>query len=258
MIRSFHDIRLSAIRGFARSPWRNWGQSPRRSEGKPRRGVGERKAGRVSEFFYRAVRFVGRGVFRAASAPRIFHAERAERSGAYLLAANHESVFDAPLLIAANPRVIYWLSIREIFRHPAARWFLSSMNASPLDRSRVDTVTVRTIVRHLRQGRVVGVFPEGGMKTGEDSALKKGSIHEGVCRLAMLARVPVLPCAVLGGGKFTRWTRWAPGAGTRWAVVFGEPIFPQEDGDRESACKAMAKEITLALKALSTEAMHHV
>jgi 1-acyl-sn-glycerol-3-phosphate acyltransferase len=213
---------------------------------------------RVSELFYRAVRFVGRGVFRVASTPRILHAERAKRPGAYLLASNHESVFDAPLLIAANPRVIYWLSIREIFRHPAARWFLSSMNAAPLDRSKVDTVTVRTIVRHLRQGRAVGIFPEGGVKTGEDSALKKGSIHEGVCRLAMLARAPVLPCVVLGGIKFHRWTRWAPGAGTRWAVVFGEPIFPREDRDPNSARKAMAEEITLALRGLSTEAMAHV
>ena len=212
----------------------------------------------MSELFYRAVRLVGRGVFRVASAPRILHAERAARSGAYLLAANHESVFDAPLLIAANPRVIYWLSIREIFRHPAARWFLSSMNAAPLDRGKVDTVTVRTIVRHLRQGRVVGIFPEGGVRTGEDSALKKGSIHEGVCRLAMLARVPVLPCVVSGGREFARWTRWAPGAGTRWAVIFGEPIFPRENGGRDSQCQAMAEEITLALRALSAEAMHHV
>ena len=212
----------------------------------------------MSELFYRAVRFVGRGVFRVASAPRILHAERAERPGAYLLAANHESVFDAPLLTAATPRVIYWLSITEIFRHPAARWFLSSMNASPLDRSKADTATVRAIVRHLRRGRVVGIFPEGGVRTGENSALQQGSIHEGVCRLAMLARVPVLPCAVLGGSKFARWTRWAPGAGTRWAVVFGEPIFPPEDRALPSACQAMAEEITLALRALSTEAMAHV
>jgi 1-acyl-sn-glycerol-3-phosphate acyltransferase len=212
----------------------------------------------VSEFFYRAVRCVGTAVFRIASQPRIIHAERARRPGAYLLASNHESAFDAPLLVAATPRVIYWLSIVEIFRHPAARWFLSSMEATPLDRSRADTTTVRRMVRHLRQGRVVGIFPEGGLKTGEDSALKQGSIHEGVCRLAMLARAPVIPCVVLGGGKFTRWTRWLPGAGTRWAVAFGEPIFPRQDSDRDSACKALAAEITLALRALSSEARDYV
>ena len=212
----------------------------------------------MSEFFYRAVRLAGRAVFCVASAPRILHAERARRPGAYLLAANHESVFDAPLLIAANPRMIYWLSIREIFLHPAARWFLSSMNAAPLDRSTVDAVTVRAIVRHLRQGKVVGIFPEGGIKTGDASALKEGAIHEGVCRLAMIARAPVLPCVVLGGAEFNRWTRWLPGAGTRWAVAFGEPIFPPEDRGRDAACQAMAEEITLALRALSTEARRHV
>jgi 1-acyl-sn-glycerol-3-phosphate acyltransferase len=212
----------------------------------------------MSELFYRAVRLVGGAIFRIASAPRILHAERARRPGAYLLASNHESAFDAPLLIAATPRVIYWLSIVEVFRHPAMRWFLTGMKASPLDRSRVDTVTVRKIVRYLRAGRVVGIFPEGGLRRGEDSVLRKGGIHEGVCELALLARAPVLPCVVLGGEQFARWTRWMPGARTRWTVVFGEPIFPHEDADRKSACKAMAEEITLALRALSVEGNMHV
>src|SRR5258708_14879646 len=101
----------------------------------------------MSELFYRAVRCVGGAIFRIASNPLILHAERARGPGAYLLAANHESPFDAPLLIAATPRVIHWLSIVEIFRHPAARWFLSSMGASPLDRSLFDTLTVSRIVR---------------------------------------------------------------------------------------------------------------
>lgn len=212
----------------------------------------------MSETFYRAVRVIGGAIFRIASRPRILHRERALRPGAYLLAANHDSVFDAPLLIAATPRIIYWLSIVEIFRHPAARWFLSAMNASPLDRSRVDTTTVRAMIRQLRSGKVVGIFPEGGLKHGEASVLEKGSIHEGVCHIAQLARVPVLPCVVLGGAKFTRWTRWLPGAGTRWCIVYGEPIFPKVDGDRDTASATMAEEITLALRALSMEGKAHV
>ena len=210
------------------------------------------------EGFYRAVRAFGRMVFRIASKPRIIHAERAQRQGAYLLAANHESAFDAALLIAATPRVIYWLSIVEAFRHPFSRWFLTSMKASPLDRSKVDTVTMRRIMRHLREGKVVGIFPEGGLKRGDDSVLRRGSINEGVCKISHLARAPILPCVVLGGENFSHWRRWLPGAGARWTVIFGEPIFPHGGEDRDAACGKMVQDITLALRALFEEGKAHV
>jgi 1-acyl-sn-glycerol-3-phosphate acyltransferase len=207
----------------------------------------------MGELFYKTVRLVGGAIFRIASAPQILHAERARRSGAYLLAANHTSAFDAPLLIAATPRVIYWLSIAELFRNPFTRWFLTAIGASPLDRSKVDTMTVRAILWHLRAGRVVGIFPEGGVREGDDSVLRRGTFDEGVCKLAQLASAPVLPCVVLGSEKFRRWMSWLPFARTRWVVAFGEPVFPREEPDRASARAAMVKEITLALRALHAE-----
>jgi len=212
----------------------------------------------MSEPFYRAVRWFGGRIFRHASDPLILHAERADRSGAYLLAANHASPYDAPLLCVATPRIIYWLSIAEIFRHPLVGWFLRGVGAEPLERSKVDTRTVRVIVRHLRAGRVVGIFPEGGVRSASDSVLSGGAMHDGVCKLARLARVPVLPCVVLGGEKFARWPRWLPGARTRWAVAYGEPIFPREEPDRDAGRSAMTGEITRSLRALHAEVADHV
>jgi 1-acyl-sn-glycerol-3-phosphate acyltransferase len=208
----------------------------------------------MSEGFYKAVRLVGSAVFGVASRPLILHRERAARPGAYLLAANHESPFDAALLIAAAPRVIYWLSIVELFRHPFTRWFLSSMLAAPLDRSRVDTATVRTIARHLRAGRAVGMFPEGGLRIGDDSVLRGGALKDSLAKLAELARVPVLPCVIVGGRNFHRWTSWLPLFRTRWAVAFGEPLELARGGDRES----FTWEIELALRRLHEEVKGHV
>jgi len=212
----------------------------------------------MSEQFHRTVRFIGRTVFRLASTPKILHLERARLTGAYLLAANHAAVYDAPLIIAATPRVIYWLSVVEIFRHPLSRWFLNAFGALPLDREKVDTMTMRKVVRLLDAGQVVGIFPEGGLRNDEDTVLRSGRIDSGVCKLAQLAKVPVLPCVVLGGEKFYRWTNWLPGARTRWAVAFGEPILPRSEPDRVTAQAAMAEEITLALRALSVEAAAYV
>ena len=212
----------------------------------------------MSELFYRTVRTIGSAIFHLASAPRVFHAERAPRTGAYLLAANHTCAYDAPLLIAVNPRMIHWLSIVELFRHPLSRWFLSSFGALPLDRSKADTLTVRRLMRLLREGRVVGIFPEGGVRLHENSVLQSGAIQAGVCKLAQLAGVPVLPCVVLGAENFQRWTSWLPGARTHWAVAFGELILPRTEPDRATARAAMAEEITLALRNLRSEVAAYV
>jgi 1-acyl-sn-glycerol-3-phosphate acyltransferase len=212
----------------------------------------------MSEAFYKLVRLIGSEVFRVASAPRILHAERARQAGAYLLAANHQSPYDAPLLIATTPRVIYWLSIAEIFRNPLARWFLRGIGAEPLDRGQVDTRIVRVIVRHLCAGRVVGIFPEGEVREDEGSVLHGGAIHDGICKLAQLAGVPVLPCVVVGSEKFAHWKNWLPGARTRWAVAYGEPVYPCEDAARIPARAAMVEKITHALRALHAEVADYV
>lgn len=212
----------------------------------------------MSELFYRTVRVIGGTIFRLVSRPRILHAERVPVTGAYLLAANHTCAYDAPLLIAVNPRMIHWLSIVELFQHPFSRWFLSSFGALPLDRSKVDTVTVRKLTRLLRAGCVVGIFPEGGIRLNDNSVLEAGAIDAGVCKLAQLAGVPVLPCVVLGGEKFRRWTSWLPGARTRWAVAFGELVPPRTEPNRSAAQAAMVEEITLALRALHAEVIGYV
>lgn len=207
----------------------------------------------MSEAFYKVVRFVGGTVFRVASRPLILHAERAAQPGPWLLAANHASPFDAALLIAATPRVIYWLSIVEIFRNPFTRWFLTAMLAVPLDRSRVDTVTVRKFVRNLRAGRVAGLFPEGGLRRDAESVLAGGALKDGVGKLAELARVPVLPCVIVGGERFRRWTSWLPLFRTRWAVAYGEPIALGPGGGA-----ALVAELETALRALHEEVRSHV
>ena len=212
----------------------------------------------MSETFYKLVRWTGTRIFLVASAPRVLHAERAARPGAYLLASNHTSAYDAPLLIASTPRIIRWLSITEIFRNPLMGWFLRGMGAEPLDRQSVDTRTVRAVVRRLRAGDVVGIFPEGGTRPDDESVLAGGRILDGVCKLAYLARVPVLPAVVLGSAKFNHWTCWLPGARTRWAIVFGDAIFPNAEDDRAAGCERMRTEIEQAMRTLQTEIADYV
>lgn len=206
--------------------------------------------------FYRAVWLLGYPHFRLASRPRVLHRERVRRlSGGFLLAANHVSPFDCPLLMMVTPRMIWWLSVAEFFQRRWSRWFLTALGAMPLDRNRPDPRTVRRVVSHLRAGRVVGIFPEGRLRPGADSVLHGGKLDEGVCRLAGLAGVPILPCVVLGGERFWRWQAWVPGAGTRWTVAFSEPLwFPAGTGDARTRAAAMVGELAERLRALAEEA----
>lgn len=212
----------------------------------------------MNEWFYRAMREAGGGVFRLASDARVLHSERAARAGSYILAANHTSPYDPALLIAATPRIIHWLSVVELFRNPLIGQFLRALGAEPLDRSRVDLQTLRAVLRHLHSGRVVGIFPEGGVKTDGHSVLANGTLHTGVCRLAHLANVPVLPCAIVGSGKFACWTSWLPAARTRWAVAFGDPIFPVAALGREAGRAALREELVGALRGLREELADHI
>jgi 1-acyl-sn-glycerol-3-phosphate acyltransferase len=186
----------------------------------------------MSDAFYRFARFVGRPAFWASSRPVVLHADRVDVPGPLLIAPNHLSPYDVPCLMASTRQLLDFVSIVELFRNPATRWFLSRMNAFPLDRGRVDAATTRRILDRLSRGRKVVMFPEGQIRTAATSLLAGGSFKPTVARLVAMAGVPVVPCVVLGTGAYARAGAWLPGARTRYAVNFGEPIsFDKDIGD---------------------------
>lgn len=210
----------------------------------------------MSDRFYRAVRASRRLLF-AATDELILHEERAHIDGGCLLAANHLSVFDSTLLIATTTRLIDWVSISELFRKPAQRWFMEGMNCMPLDRSRKDLKTTREIVRRLRAGRMVGLFPEAQMRTAEDSVLFGGNLASGIAGLAKLGHAPVIPVVVIGAGQFGRVTAWLPVKKTFVAVNYGEPVHLEESRGKLRARDAMEETLKSAFVELFEEIQRH-
>lgn len=145
-----------------------------------------------------------------------------------LLAANHRSAYDCMLMMGSTWRVIRWVSAVEVSLGPWRRFF-AWIGVIPLDRAKKDTRAVREMIRLMRGGEIVGIFPEGALRTGPEAVTSGGPLNENSCRLAELAGAPVVPCAVAGGEKFSRWTSWLPFSRTRWAVHFGEPLPPGPD-----------------------------
>lgn len=180
----------------------------------------------MSDLFYRAIRFVGRHVFWVSSRPVVVGIEHIPKEGPFLLASNHTSPFDVPLLIRHVPRLIDFVSITEIFQNPFLAWFYGSMNAFPLDRHKPDAPTVRTILRRLEKGRPVAMFPEGGFRKGDASVLRSRKIRPGIGRVAAMANVPLIPAIVINSITYALPTAWLPVRHNRYAIAFGPALPP--------------------------------
>jgi 1-acyl-sn-glycerol-3-phosphate acyltransferase len=203
--------------------------------------------------FYNLVRAVGAHAFWVSSRPTILHRERLKTPGAYILAPSHLSPFDVPVLIAIAPRNLDWVSITEAFRNPLVALFYGSMNAFPLDRSRPDSPTVRIILDRLKRGRAVAMFPEGGIRTLENSVLNGAPFKPGVVRIAQLADVPVIPCAIVGTGAYAKVKSWLPVRGVRYGVNFGLPLRVRTDLEKHEAQKIFLDEMRQAYLDLHAE-----
>ncbi|NBR46490.1 MAG: 1-acyl-sn-glycerol-3-phosphate acyltransferase, partial [Verrucomicrobia bacterium] len=92
------------------------------------------------------------------------HRTREVPAGPWILACNHLSHFDPPLIAGAFRKPLDFLAMRELFR-PA--WFgslLRAANVIPVGRRQADTAALKAAIRSLEKGRIVCVFPEGGLR----------------------------------------------------------------------------------------------
>ncbi|PYL86813.1 MAG: hypothetical protein DMF17_05080, partial [Verrucomicrobia bacterium] len=132
---------------------------------------------------------------------RVVGRKNANRDGGLLLAANHISHFDPFILSSVVGRKIDWMAMAEFFPNPLVGSFLRAVDAFPADRNRADRKTIRTAIERLKQGRVVGVFPEGGIRDGARSLLEGAPLRPGASTLAHIAGVPIVPCVIVGSDR---------------------------------------------------------
>ena len=196
----------------------------------------------MSDLFYRVVRLIGRHAFWVSSRPVVLGVEHVPRRGACVIASNHTSPYDVAILMRHTPRLLDFVSIVEVFKHPLLGWFYGNMNAFPLDRSKPDAPTVRTLLGRLERGRVVAMFPEGGFRRGEQSVLRNGKIRSGVGRLVRLAGVPLVPAVVINSIAYSKPAAWLPLRRVRYAVAFGPAISHELEAEEieEKLVEAMA------------------
>src|SRR5215467_2025455 len=202
---------------------------------------------------YYAGKVLVRFVFGCVARIRVIGRENANRAGGFLLAANHISHFDPFLISLPVRRKIDWMTMAEFFRPPALGFFLRAVDAFPVDRGRAGHESIRTAIHRLKNGRVVGLFPEGGIRDGAQSLLEGAPLRRGAATLAHIAEVPILPCVILGSDRLYSKKRWLPLRRTPIWIVFGNPIPHFLDLQKREARKRIECELAGAFKNLYAE-----
>lgn len=108
-----------------------------------------------------------------------------------LVCANHSNFIDPILLALAfgGERQIHFMGKVELFRHPRFGAFLTKLGAFGVDRDGADISAVRTVMKYIRAGETVGIFPEG-TRVDTDGAVEA---KPGAVRMAAKLRVPIVP-----------------------------------------------------------------
>ena len=132
--------------------------------------------------------------FRAGFGLDVRGQEHVPRRGAFILASNHLSYLDPPLLGAVCQRRLSFMARANLFAQPLLGAFLRAVHVIPLQRGEGDLGAIREAVRQLRQGDAVAIFPEGGRQFSG----QLGRAKRGVGLLAAAADVPIVPVLVQG------------------------------------------------------------
>lgn len=98
------------------------------------------------------------------------------------------------------------------------------MGAFPVNRDGSDRTALRIALRRLEQGRVVGIFPEGGIRAGEGSVLNGAPMRAGVALLAAMSQKPIIPAVILGSDRLYQPKNWLPIKRVPVWIATGEPI----------------------------------
>lgn len=148
--------------------------------------------------FYKCVRKILNRPIKLIFNPKITGIENIP-SKPYVLAGNHKSLLDIPLLAIALEDDIHFMAKKELFRNSLARHFLEKCGAFPVDRQSFDLNAIKTALRLLKSENVVGIFPEGTRNKTNDLILP---FKDGVTSIASKTKSLIVPFGIGGEYKF--------------------------------------------------------
>jgi 1-acyl-sn-glycerol-3-phosphate acyltransferase len=171
-------------------------------------------------FFHYLITVIYGAVFRGEVAGQ----ENLPENGAFLVAGNHLSFLDPPLIGAQIPRQLCFFARKTLWKPGVAAWWLDAVGTIPVDRDGgQDVSALKRVLRSLKDNKGLILFPEGTRSPDGRLQTPKSGVGFIVCK----SQVPVVPARIFGSfeafGKGVKFPRF----GTRVSVVFGPPIPPE-------------------------------
>lgn len=188
------------------------------------------------EAFWRFARLIAPYATIALAPAAAYGSDRVPPEGGGVIAANHFSGIDHPLIGSFCPRSVYFLAKAELFEIHGLGAVLRGLGVIPLRRGESDRDALRRARQVARDGKLVGVHLEGTrQRFGHPGPLQMGGLM-----IALQEGVPVIPCAVDTFG-------WSPKNRRKCAVVWGNPIdlseLPRNRGGYAQGAEIVGAEI---------------
>ena len=192
--------------------------------------------------FYNVLAVILRFLFKLFFKAEVTGVENIPKDGGVILAANHLSNFDPPLLGSFSSRPVHYMAKIELFQNKIFAAIISALYAFPVKRGEADKGAIKHATNLLKNNKVLGIFPEGTRsKTGE---VGKGEV--GVALLAAMTKAAVVPVAITGTNKMLSEEEKFP----KLILTFGEPIKFEGDRKKREELEAFSDRIIEGIKKL--------
>jgi 1-acyl-sn-glycerol-3-phosphate acyltransferase len=149
---------------------------------------------------------------------RAFGHENIIEDGPAIMAANHQSYLDPPLIGVTCRNELYFLARKTLFDKKLLGWLISRVNALPVDLTRGDLTAVRAVINLLKEGHRTVIFPEGTRSI--DGKIQVA--RPGIGMIIAKTLAPVVPMRIFG--TFEAWPKGGKVAPHPVTVVVGKPI----------------------------------
>lgn len=161
------------------------------------------------------------------------------KEGGVLVCSNHIHALDPPVVGILAPRPVHFMAKEELFNAPILKTLIPKLNAFPVKRGMSDREAMRKAIQLLKDGNVVGLFPEG--TRSKDGVLKEGLAGAGF--FALRGDAVVIPTAIVGPYKPFK----------RLKVIYGKPMditpFREQRASADVVTAAIMAEIQKLLDA---------
>lgn len=179
---------------------------------------------------YKFTGYAAKAILSLRGGIKVYNKENLPKDTGFVIACTHAGWVDVIALgVGILPMEIHYMAKKELFENKLSGSFLSSINAFPVDRENPGPSSIKTPIKLLKEGKIVGIFPSG-TRSSEDVPLKRGAVT-----IAQMGRAPLVPAAYSGPSNEKELFKRG-----KMKLVIGEPL-NQEDFAQYSSKEKLVK-----------------